>query len=279
MNATSPALAPHDSAPSRPAPELSVVVPTFKERDNVPLLVEQARAHARRHRLGGDLRRRQFTRRHRRGGADDRRRRRPRALHPPHRPARPRRRLHRGHAGEPGALRRRDGCGPAARRDAADADAGAAARRRSRTCGREPLCRRRLGRGARERAARTGEPALDRGGAPSARRDAERSDERLLHDATRPLRGAGAAAFLAGLQDPARYRGDSRSRPAHHRIAVRFRRAPAWREQARYAGRARFCRARAREADRRCGLFPFPAVLPGRAERHRDPHGDAATGA
>jgi dolichol-phosphate mannosyltransferase len=42
MNAPSPALAPSRPAVApRPAPELSVVVPTFKERDNVPLLVEK----------------------------------------------------------------------------------------------------------------------------------------------------------------------------------------------------------------------------------------------
>jgi dolichol-phosphate mannosyltransferase len=43
MNSVSPALAPASSpaAVTRPAPELSVVVPTFKERDNVPLLVEK----------------------------------------------------------------------------------------------------------------------------------------------------------------------------------------------------------------------------------------------
>src|SRR5947207_10402583 len=44
MNAPAPALAPAQSpqvAAPRPAPELSVVVPTFKERDNVPLLVEK----------------------------------------------------------------------------------------------------------------------------------------------------------------------------------------------------------------------------------------------
>src|SRR5260370_965259 len=42
MNASSPALAPSRPAVApRPAPELSVVVPTFKERDNVPLLVEK----------------------------------------------------------------------------------------------------------------------------------------------------------------------------------------------------------------------------------------------
>src|SRR5881227_1155494 len=40
MNVPSPALVPN-SATTRPAPELSVVVPTFKERDNVPLLVDK----------------------------------------------------------------------------------------------------------------------------------------------------------------------------------------------------------------------------------------------
>jgi len=39
MNVLSPAIAPQRSTAPRPAPELSVVVPTFKERDNVPLLV------------------------------------------------------------------------------------------------------------------------------------------------------------------------------------------------------------------------------------------------
>ena len=37
----SPAFAPQAASATRPAPELSVVVPTFKERANVPLLVEK----------------------------------------------------------------------------------------------------------------------------------------------------------------------------------------------------------------------------------------------
>src|SRR2546423_1052628 len=41
MNAPAPALAPAPSLALRPAPELSVVVPTFKERDNVPILVDK----------------------------------------------------------------------------------------------------------------------------------------------------------------------------------------------------------------------------------------------
>ena len=42
MSSASPALAPAAAAAAtRPAPELTVVVPTFKERDNIPLLVEK----------------------------------------------------------------------------------------------------------------------------------------------------------------------------------------------------------------------------------------------
>ena len=48
MDAVTPALAPatqpQSSAAARPAPELSVVVPTFKERDNIPLLVDKLAA-------------------------------------------------------------------------------------------------------------------------------------------------------------------------------------------------------------------------------------------
>ena len=41
MNAPAPTLSVAPSPAARPAPELTVVVPTFKERDNVPLLVEK----------------------------------------------------------------------------------------------------------------------------------------------------------------------------------------------------------------------------------------------
>src|SRR6187402_2901633 len=42
MSSVSPALAHAPAATAmRPAPELTVVVPTFKERDNVPLLIEK----------------------------------------------------------------------------------------------------------------------------------------------------------------------------------------------------------------------------------------------
>src|SRR5947209_16897401 len=41
MNAPAPALSAATRPATRPAPELSIVVPTFKERDNVALLVEK----------------------------------------------------------------------------------------------------------------------------------------------------------------------------------------------------------------------------------------------
>ena len=90
-------------------------------------------------------------------------------------------------------------------------DAGAAARRRGRSRGRQPLRRRRRGRRLRPARAAISR-ARDRARAPPARRRAHRSDERLLHDAPRPLRGDGAEALDARLQDPARHRRD-RPRP------------------------------------------------------------------
>src|SRR4051812_42412157 len=41
MNAPAPALSAAPNFATRPAPELTIVVPTFKERDNVPLLVDK----------------------------------------------------------------------------------------------------------------------------------------------------------------------------------------------------------------------------------------------
>src|SRR5881227_4273638 len=41
MNPPAPTLSVSPSPAARPAPELSVVVPTFKERDNIPLLVDK----------------------------------------------------------------------------------------------------------------------------------------------------------------------------------------------------------------------------------------------
>src|SRR3982074_45201 len=77
--------APLARAPARPAPELSVIVPTFNERANIPLLV------ARLPRTPEGGRRPPRRGRARSGG-----------------------RMPRVHAGEPGALRRRDGRRPPA---------------------------------------------------------------------------------------------------------------------------------------------------------------------
>ena len=84
-------------------PELSVVVPAFRERDNIAALLdalEQALA-------GLDWETivvvDDAVRRHEDAGARARAARPARALHAPHRPARPRLGVHRGHAGELGA--------------------------------------------------------------------------------------------------------------------------------------------------------------------------------
>jgi hypothetical protein len=50
-------------------PELSVVIPTFKERGNIEILVQRLDAA----RLGGDIRRRLFARWHGRCGKKNRR--------------------------------------------------------------------------------------------------------------------------------------------------------------------------------------------------------------
>ena len=103
-------------------------MPTFNERDNVTALYRRLEADARRHRLGSDLRRRQFPRRHLGGGARAGAAGFPRPLHPPDRAARPVGRLHRGHSGLQRALCGRHRRRPAARRDPAAEDARAAAR-------------------------------------------------------------------------------------------------------------------------------------------------------
>ena len=55
------AIKPGPETPSQAGlPELSVVVPTFNERDNVTVLYRRLEADADRHRLGSRLCRRQF---------------------------------------------------------------------------------------------------------------------------------------------------------------------------------------------------------------------------
>ena len=81
-----------------------------------------------------------------------------------------------------------------------------------------------------------------------------RSDERLLHDPPRSLRAIGAAALDPGLQDPARYRRH-RARPsADQGNSLQLRLAAARRKQAGFDGGAGFPGAGAGEADprRRC---------------------------
>ena len=246
MSSASPALAHAPAAAAtRPAPELTVVVPTFKERDNVPLLVEKlARA------LEGidwevvfvdDNSPDGTAAAARTIGASDARVRCVRRI---------------GRRGLSGACIEGMLASQAKYVAVMDADL-----QHDETLLTAMLEKLRGGidlavasryvaggsaAGLAGRRPRAGKQALDRARAPPARRHAHRSDERLLHDAARPLRGAGAAALLAGLQDPARHRGDRPREPAHRRAAVCVRRAPAWREQARYARRARFRRADSR---------------------------------
>ena len=255
-----------------PAPELTIVLPTFKERDNVPLWWSSRT-------LSGVDWEVVFV--------DD---------NSPDGTARSRARSARrtaacaACAASAGAafrapasracwrarrIRRRDGCGPAARRNAAPAML-ERLRRRHRSRGREPLCATARRVPAFQREPRAGEPmstAIAR---------------RLLGvDLSDPMSGffmmrrdrfeelapqLSSQGFKILLDIVATARGSLRIAE----IAVRVRRAPAWREQARHARRARFRRAGAGQADQRHGVVPLPAVLPGRPHRHRDPHGGAA---
>ena len=185
--------------------QLSVIVPTFNERDNVTVLYRRLEAA-----LAGIAWEVVFVDDNspdgtwavvRGAGAAGS----PRALHPPDRAARPVRRLHRGHSGLERAVRRGDRRRPAARRNPAAEDARAAAERRGRSRGRQPLYRRRQRRQF-QQAARRRQPAGHRGRQTRAAGRDRRSHERLLHDPPRPLRATGAAALDPGLQDPARHR-------------------------------------------------------------------------
>ena len=220
----------------RPAPELTIVVPTFNEQRQYSASGRAARRASDGVRLGGHFRRRQFAGRHRRGRARASARRQPRALHPPHRPARARRRLPRGHAGEPGALRRRDGRRPAARRDAARRRCWRRCARARRSRGREPLSRRRLGRRAFERSAR----ASAAGSNALARRllgvDAHRPDERLLHDpARRASRRIAPSLSSQGFKILLDILATARGSLRIAELPFDVPRAPARREQARHA--------------------------------------------
>ncbi len=79
--------------------------------------------------------------------------------------------------------------------------------------------------------------------APPARDRAHRSDERAFHDPAGSLRGDCAWALFAGFQDSARHLGDGARQSAHDRTTIHLPRTPARREQARFKDRARFRRA------------------------------------
>ena len=125
---------------------------------------------------------------------------------------------------------------------------GAAAERRGRTRGRQPLYRGRQRRQFRQ-AARRRQRARDRSRQARAEGRDRRSHERLLHDPPRPLRATGAATVDPGLQDPARHRRDRARQAAHDRGSLHLRLAPARREQARFHGGAGFPGPGAGEAD------------------------------
>ncbi len=75
------------------------------------------------------------------------------------------------------------------------------------------------------------------------------------------------AALDPGLQDPARRHCDRAGQTAYDRNSLHFRFAPARREQARFHGGAGFPRPGAGEADPRRGLAAFPVVCDGRGHR------------
>ena len=240
-------------------PQLSVVIPTFNERDNVTTLFRRLENDAGRHRVGSDLRRRQFARRYLAEVLRALSRRRTAACAASARIGR------RGLSGaciegmlaSSAPLRGGDRRRLAARRNAIAEDARASARRRVRSRGRQSLHRRRQRRQFQS-------PA--RGA--TAVRDGCRASGRLQVEIADPMSGffmirrerfeaTCAEAVDARLQDPARRGGD---RPGHApRLgnALTLRLAGARREQARLPGGAGIPRPRAREADprsgRRCG--------------------------
>ena len=195
------------AAPARLGSELTVVVPTFKERDNIAELLRRLRACARRRRLGGGLRRRQLPRRHRGGRQGDRIARSARALSEARGAQGSCRRLRGGHPFLQRAFRGRDRRRSPARRARPSQNAGASCLRRCRSRGGDALCRRRQCRILRFRPRRHQQARNTSDAAPSGHAPL-RSDERLLHDAPQPLRSDCGQTVACGLQDPARHRHD-----------------------------------------------------------------------
>ena len=234
---------------ARPSPILTVVVPTFNESANVPVLVERVAAA-----LDGIEWELVFV--------DDnspdatsavakelgRRDSRVRCIRRV-RPARPFRRLPRGRAFQPGRVRRGDGRRSPARRAALVGDAKRAPARQSRPCDRKPLCERRRGKWI-FGAAPIDQPRRYPVGTPPHRDRRTRPHERLLHDAPRPPRPDCAGTVERGLQDPVRHSHHGRTAEALNRgDPVRLSRAAQREQQVRSAYRARVRRARSCEAN------------------------------
>ena len=187
--ATESAARRHPEADRQGGPELSIVVPTFNEAENVPLVVTriaEALAGVRWEVIFVDDDSPDGTAAAARKIAQSDPRVRCSAAH---RPARAGRRLHRGHAGLVGFGGRRHGCGPAARRNAAAAharehSAGRGYRGRHALCGRRSRARRPLARAA------LGQPVRDAVRKALSRRPTQRPHERILHDAAGAVRRA-----------------------------------------------------------------------------------------
>ena len=264
--------------PEQPAPlptELTVVIPTLNERDNVAPLVERLNRSLAGHPLGGDLCRRRFTRRHRRCGA-------------------------RGRRGGRATSAACSGSGGAGCRRPASRASSPAHRRISRswmaTCSMTRRCcraccarikdeeldivvaSRHVADGVGRRlAAIAGRDQRFRHAAQPARRQgrAERPDERVLPGRAPRLYRGDAPPVGAGVQDPARpVRIDAAPASPLPRCRCNFRAASPRRKQARYAGRLGISDAAAAKADRPGGAGPLPAVFADRRTRRRDPSGD-----
>ncbi len=219
--------------------DLTIVIPTFNERDNVAKLVEQldgaltgvaweaifvddnspdGTAEAVRELGRRDPRVRGIERFGRRGLAGG---------------------VHRGHACEQRALRGGDGCRPPARRQPAAAHAERADRRHHRPRHRQPLCERGLGRQLPGQAPAR-KPRVDGGGPVHHGGQRGRSHERFLHDPAGRLPPLGTEPSVRRLQAPVRYSGDRARRAAHPRAALHLRHPHRRQLQARSAERLRF---------------------------------------
>ena len=249
-------------------PELSIVVATLNERDNVATLVRQLeQALASTHwevifvdddspdGTGGVVRAiaranprvRCLRRIGRRGLAGA---------------------LHRGNACLLRAGRRGHGRRPPARRDAAAAHARAIRRWARISLFATRSCVRRDGPDRPVAGARVGQPARQRNRRAADRHAAERPHERLLHDPARGLRRPRAQALDTRLQAAARHRRVAETAPRDRRASLPLPRPPARRLQAERGGRGDgLCRSAASQAFGRSPARPVRAVCAGGSDR------------